>query len=318
MKAEAHLAGPDGAPSVCAAVTRAIPGDEQMVSSGRSAQLRYSPAPPCVKPSRAIYPPMSRQPIAKRGVGVVRLSSYDAGLCMAGAFQTILAFYRRMLFWGLAHPSSDFSMRHLPYILVIQHGCGLWYVERPRKAMTGKMMCNAAELNPGKGDLRRKIFPVESRSFHLRHRGIILGFNRFARADDIADHPSAGVEEKLAFPTRCGEPFLGYSTDTVFDAVSLSHDAGRAASPLSILSTCSKPFAATSASCATATGTTSWATAPTRRCRSGVSCSMFTGNPVQHGRPAMRYAPRSRSSIICRIAPLITAISTASTFRSMP
>jgi len=81
-------------------------------------------------------------------------------------------------------------------------------------------MRTAAELSSGKGD-RDENFPVASRIIHPRHRGIILSFYRFARAaDDIADHPSAGVEEKLALLDQMRVTLLGQS-GTVPESVSL-------------------------------------------------------------------------------------------------
>jgi hydroxysqualene synthase len=82
------------------------------------------------------------------------------------------------------------------------------------------MTRTAAELSSGKGD-RDENFPVASRIIHPRHRGIILGFYRFARAaDDIADHPSAGVEEKLALLDQMRLTLLGQS-ETVPESASL-------------------------------------------------------------------------------------------------
>jgi hydroxysqualene synthase len=82
------------------------------------------------------------------------------------------------------------------------------------------MMRNAAELSSGKGD-RDENFPVASWIIHPRHRGIILSFYRFARAaDDIADHPSASVEEKLALLDQMRRTLLGQS-ETVPESASL-------------------------------------------------------------------------------------------------
>jgi squalene synthase HpnC len=82
------------------------------------------------------------------------------------------------------------------------------------------MMRTPAELSSGKGD-HDENFPVASRIIHPRHRGIILGFYRFARAaDDIADHASAGVEEKLALLDQMRLTLLGQS-EIVSESVSL-------------------------------------------------------------------------------------------------
>jgi squalene synthase HpnC len=72
-------------------------------------------------------------------------------------------------------------------------------------------MRTPAELRTGKGDGEEN-FPVASLIIHPRHRGIILGFYRFARtADDIADHSSASVEEKLALLDEMQLTLLGRS-----------------------------------------------------------------------------------------------------------
>lgn len=57
---------------------------------------------------------------------------------------------------------------------------------------------SASELQSGKGHTDEN-FPVASVLIAPRHRAPILAFYRFARAaDDVADHPSASAEEKLA------------------------------------------------------------------------------------------------------------------------
>ena len=82
------------------------------------------------------------------------------------------------------------------------------------------MMRTAADLKSGKTH-RDENFPVASVIIHPRHRGIILAFYRFARAaDDIADHPSASVEERLALLDDMRRTLLG-ERDTVPESVSL-------------------------------------------------------------------------------------------------
>jgi hypothetical protein len=55
-------------------------------------------------------------------------------------------------------------------------------------------------LSSGKGD-RDEEFPVASFLVKAEHRGLIKAFYTFARAsDDIADHPTAAPEQKLALP----------------------------------------------------------------------------------------------------------------------
>lgn len=58
-------------------------------------------------------------------------------------------------------------------------------------------MTALAEVAPSKGHTDEN-FPVASMLVSPRHRATILAFYRFARAaDDIADHPSLGPEDKL-------------------------------------------------------------------------------------------------------------------------
>ncbi|HEY6579356.1 MAG TPA: squalene synthase HpnC [Rhizomicrobium sp.] len=60
-----------------------------------------------------------------------------------------------------------------------------------------RTLASAQSLSSGKGH-RDENFPVASFLIGRRHRPVILTFYRFARAaDDIADHPGAGPEEKL-------------------------------------------------------------------------------------------------------------------------
>jgi squalene synthase HpnC len=55
-----------------------------------------------------------------------------------------------------------------------------------------------ADLSSGKGH-RDENFPVASRLIAARHRPAIMAFYRFARAaDDVADHPTAPADDKLA------------------------------------------------------------------------------------------------------------------------
>ena len=58
-------------------------------------------------------------------------------------------------------------------------------------------MSDAAALSSGKGH-RDENFPVASVLISSRHRPAILAFYRFVRtADDVADHATAGPDEKL-------------------------------------------------------------------------------------------------------------------------
>jgi phytoene/squalene synthetase len=70
-------------------------------------------------------------------------------------------------------------------------------------------MTTAGELRSGKGH-RDENFPVASWLIDARHRGIILAFYEFVRiADDIADHATLRVDEKLAQLNRLEQNLLG-------------------------------------------------------------------------------------------------------------
>ena len=74
-------------------------------------------------------------------------------------------------------------------------------------------MTTAGELRSGKGH-RDENFPVASRLIDARHRGIILAFYEFVRvADDIADHATLSVDEKLAQLDRLEANLLGQGAD---------------------------------------------------------------------------------------------------------
>jgi hydroxysqualene synthase len=71
------------------------------------------------------------------------------------------------------------------------------------------MMKSASELQSGKGH-RDENFPVASRLIHPRHRDVILAFYRYARtADDIADHATAGADDKLRLLEEMRRTVLG-------------------------------------------------------------------------------------------------------------
>jgi squalene synthase HpnC len=74
-------------------------------------------------------------------------------------------------------------------------------------------MSTAGELRSGKGH-RDENFPVASWLIDARHRGIILRFYEFVRvADDIADHSTLPVEEKLGQLDRLEANLLGNGDD---------------------------------------------------------------------------------------------------------
>jgi len=67
----------------------------------------------------------------------------------------------------------------------------------------------SAELRSGKGH-RDENFPVASWLIRRRHRPVILAFYEFVRvADDIADHPTLGANEKLVRLDRLEASLLG-------------------------------------------------------------------------------------------------------------
>jgi squalene synthase HpnC len=71
------------------------------------------------------------------------------------------------------------------------------------------MSAAAADLASGKGH-RDENFPVASWLVHPRHRAPILAFYRFARAaDDVADHPTAPPEQKLALLAAMRDGIIG-------------------------------------------------------------------------------------------------------------
>ena len=71
------------------------------------------------------------------------------------------------------------------------------------------MTLDAAQLRSGKGSGDEN-FPVASWLVEARHRRPILAFYEFVRiADDIADHPTLGKDEKLAHLNRLEASLLG-------------------------------------------------------------------------------------------------------------
>jgi hydroxysqualene synthase len=74
-------------------------------------------------------------------------------------------------------------------------------------------MTSSAQLRSGKGS-RDENFPVASWLIKRRHRPVILAFYEFVRvADDIADHPSLGNDEKLVRLDRLEGSLLGDGGD---------------------------------------------------------------------------------------------------------
>ena len=93
----------------------------------------------------------------------------------------------------------------------------------------------AAELASGKGHTDEN-FPVASHLIAARHRPIILAFYRVARlADDVADHPTAAPDDKLARLAEIEASLLGKAA-SVPQAVALRAAlAQRGFSPLHML-----------------------------------------------------------------------------------
>jgi squalene synthase HpnC len=72
-------------------------------------------------------------------------------------------------------------------------------------------MSDIGALQSGKGH-RDENFPVASFLIAPRHRPAVLAFYRFVRAaDDIADHPTASPDEKLALLERMRASLVGQS-----------------------------------------------------------------------------------------------------------
>jgi hypothetical protein len=110
----------------------------QMVARSAYAQLRYSPVllAGTVAGMAVIYaaPPL----IAVFGTGAARFEAVLSWLCMTAAFQPILAFYRRMPFWGLALPVIGLFYAAFTVHSAIQHGRGRGGMWKGRaQAMTG-------------------------------------------------------------------------------------------------------------------------------------------------------------------------------------
>ena len=109
----------------------------RMVARSAYAQLRYSPAllAGTIAGMAALY--VAPVLIAIFGSGATRLEAGLCWLCMAVAFQPILIFYRRALFWGLALPLIGLFYAAFTVHSAIQHGRGLGGMWKGRaQAMT--------------------------------------------------------------------------------------------------------------------------------------------------------------------------------------
>ena len=110
----------------------------QMVARSAYAQLRYSPAllAGTIAGMTTLY--VAPVLIASFGVGAARVEAGLCWLCMALAFQPILAFYRRLPLWGLALPLIGLFYAGFTVHSAIQHGRGLGGMWKGRaQAMTG-------------------------------------------------------------------------------------------------------------------------------------------------------------------------------------
>ena len=139
-------------------------------------------------------------------------------------------------------------------------------------------MTGAADFASGKGH-RDENFPVASRLVRAELRPTILAFYRFARAaDDVADHATAGAEQKLAELDRLEAGLRGEAGASAEGERLRVGPAGERGSRTATRSTCWRPSGATSPSGAMPTGPSSWTTAAIRRRRSAASCSTCMAN----------------------------------------
>ncbi len=104
---------------------------------------------------------------------------------------------------------------------------------RPRRHVEGQgagpgpIMSQAADLASGKGHTDEN-FPVASVLIAREHRPTVMAFYRFARAaDDVADHPTAAPEQKLALLEAMRASLTGES-DASPEGVGAAQGAGRA------------------------------------------------------------------------------------------
>ena len=180
----------------------------------------------------------------------------------------------------------------------------------------GAGMTTAAELRSGKGH-RDENFPVASRVISPRHRGPILAFYDFVRtADDIADHATLSPDEKLTHLDRLEATLLGRNDDDAVGVALREHLSARTL------------VAAPCAGSADRVPHGRDQAALPRLGRPDRLLQLFgdAGRPLRarrarreprdSGRPTTPCARRCRSSITCRIAGRIIAISTGSIFRS--
>ena len=179
---------------------------------------------------------------------------------MALSFQPMLRFYRRSPLWGLALPLigvvyTAFTVNSA----IAKLARARRHVERPRSGdrptMTDRMN-NGRRRFLGQGPSGRE-FSRRLVADRPRHRPAILAFYRFARAaDDMADHPDAHRRRKnsrLLDDMRAS--LIGEADDLARRRARCARRSPSAGSRPDMRSICSKPFVATSPSCAMPTGT---------------------------------------------------------------
>jgi hypothetical protein len=170
-------------------------------------------------------------------------------------------------------------------------------------------MTPASELRSGKTD-RDENFPVASWIIHKRHRALILAFYNFVRtADDIADHPLLDASTKLTMLDELETGLLG-EHDEQAEANTLREAFAERGMPprhaLDLLTAFRMDVTKLRyADWDELIHYCSFSAMPV------ASCWKCMARTKRHGPRRMPSARRCRSTITCRIAPRITASSTA-------
>ncbi len=183
----------------------------RMVSRSAYAQLGYSPAllAGTVAGMGVLYvaPPL----LTLFGRGLARWTGAAAWAAMTVAFQPMLRFYRVSPAWGAALPAIGAAYTGF----TLQSAAQVWRGEggQWKGRAQARLADGATPLQSGKGRTDEN-FPVASLLIAPEHRAPILAFYRFARAaDDVADHPTAAPEEKLALLESLRATLAGESDD---------------------------------------------------------------------------------------------------------
>lgn len=187
----------------------------RMVSRSAYAQLGYSPGRlvGTVAGMGVLYaaPPL----LTLFGRGFARWSGAAAWALMALASQPMLRFYRASPLWGVGLPvvGAAYTGFTVQSAVQVWQGRGGQWKGRAQARLEGSAVSGAAALQSGK-DHTAENFPVASALIAPRHRRSILAFYRFARAaDDVADHPTASADEKLALLESLRATLAGQSDD---------------------------------------------------------------------------------------------------------